>query len=676
MNKKKKLGALVGAVVSAATLLALAPFGVANADSATKGDNDGSTPLTLVDPGKNVGATIKVMAEAKNLSGHTFAAVRLGTYKAASVDSNGNLTGFMLDTDQAVLNGSKAALKSIKDFTHDSNYSLDNPVGELASNYLGYKATDNSKNDDETSYDPTANNNATSQWAGGVRDFVTSLTKQTDFITKFTSASADAHTANSGMRAPLSSTNTSFTFSVKQPGLYAIEDVTGGSTNGRTDSIPMLVGTAVFEDTGSGNSKAYANVANGGNKLGEVAMKADMPTILKERVDPSASLDANGGYIQYYIKTQVPLTTGFDHYVFNVKDDSTEPLTYVNDSDHKTVVYVSDTTPDPDTSEIIPSGTYKIYNGDVDGTAITGEPSKGYSHRVLFNFYDTFVGHYKHGQKLLISYWMKFDTKNGDRKNVKNKALLQYSNSVNKQPNSDGNGNDNNSGNNGSTGGSGSSDNGGDNNNGPGDGDGSSSEVGTQLYDFNLFNKLYGDKGVALTGSEFQLFKSADNSASKAADLGEPLHFAAGADGSGVYSRSTKPEDKVTNLTPSTTKGDEGKITIKDLDAGDYVVKQVKGATGVRNLFLPQFTVTVGADTAGAAYVKNSNDNWNLKLVTASDNAPNKTVTVNNVTAVSQLPLTGSAGIALVLLAIVVLAMVAVGTTVLERRHKAARRAK
>ncbi|MDF7640097.1 hypothetical protein PT279_00560 [Bifidobacterium sp. ESL0784] len=667
MNKKKKLSALVGAVVSAATLLAFAPFGVANADPASHGDNDGSTPLTLVDPGKNVGATIKVMASPQNISGHTFAAIRVGTYKAASVDNNGALTGFMLDTDPGVLTGAKTALNSIPGFTHDTNYSTDNPVGELASQYLGFTATDNSTNKDTTSYDPTAQSNKTSMWAGGVRDFVTSLTKQSDFAAKQQAAAANANVASSGMRAPVSTTNTSFDVPVSQPGLYAIEDVTGGSTNGGTNSIPMLVGTAVYSDLGSGNSKAYAAVANGGQALGQVSMKNDLPTIVKERADKNQALGDNNGYIQYYIKTQVPLTTGFKHYVFNVQDDSTDPLTYVNDSTHKTQVFVKNTAPDPDTDTAIPSNSYSILNSDVDGTSVTGAPSNGYAHRIVFNFYDTFVGHYRHGDQILISYWMKFDVDHGDRKNVKNMAKMEYSDDVNNQPTDSGNGNANNSGNNGHTSGSGSSSNNGGNSNGD---NGGSSVVDNTLYGVSLINKLYGDNGAKLAGSEFRLFRSTDTS------LSNPLHFAVDPSNPGVYSLSTKPGDTLTNVTPASSGTNMGKIQLKDLDGGDYVVKQVKGATGVRSLFLPQFKLTVGKNSAGATYVKNSADNWNLQLVSASDNAPDGTVTVNNVTAVSQLPLTGSAGIALIVLAIVALSLVAAGTTVLKRRHEAARRAK
>ncbi|WEV59102.1 hypothetical protein OZX67_00515 [Bifidobacterium sp. ESL0728] len=660
MNKKKKLSAIVGAVVSAATLLAFAPFGVANAGPATGGDNDGSTPLTLVDPGANVGATIKVMASPKYISGHTFAAVRVGTYKAASADSS-SLTGFVLDTDPGVLTGSKTALNSISSFQHDNNYSLNNPVGELASKYLGFTPTDNSMNKDTTSYDPTVPDNKTSMWAGGVRQFVTTLTQQTDFVARQQAAAANANTPNSGMTAPVNNTSSSFEVPVGEPGLYVIEDVTGGSTNGGTNSIPMLVGTAVYSDLGSGSTKAYTAVANGG-QLGQVSMKNDLPTVTKERVDKKP-LGADGGYIHYYIKTQVPLTTGFQHYVFNVQDDSTTPLTYVNDGNHKTKVFVKNV--DVDNDAEIPSNSYNITNSDIDSTEVTGMPSTNYAHRIVFNFYDTFVGHYTHGDPIVISYWMKYDL-NGDRNNVKNKAMLEYSDDVNNQANMMGNGNANNAPNNGHTSGSGSAtSNNGNNSNGT---SGSISVVDNTLYGVSLLNKLYGDDGAKLVGSEFRLFRSDD--------LTTPLHFAADPSNPGVYSLSTKPADTLTNLTPAASGDNLGKIQLKDLDGGDYVVKQVKGATNVRNLFLPQFTLTVGSDAAGAPFVKNGGDNWNLNLVTASNNATNGTVTVNNVAAISQLPLTGSAGIALIVLAVVALSMVAAGTTVLKRRHNAARQAK
>ncbi|NEG89548.1 SpaA isopeptide-forming pilin-related protein [Bifidobacterium aerophilum] len=91
-------------------------------------------------------------------------------------------------------------------------------------------------------------------------------------------------------------------------------------------------------------------------------------------------------------------------------------------------------------------------------------------------------------------------------------------------------------------------------------------------------------------------------------------------------------------VTSATVDGKNGVVTFNGLGAGTYTIEEVTPADGYSNQFKPKFDVTIAAD--GTVTFASTADS--LGLVAANDD--NTAVTVKNVKAISQLPLTGSIG--------------------------------
>ena len=85
------------------------------------------------------------------------------------------------------------------------------------------------------------------------------------------------------------------------------------------------------------------------------------------------------------------------------------------------------------------------------------------------------------------------------------------------------------------------------------------------------------------------------------------------------------------------TSGDGGKVTFKGLAAGTYTVQETKVPNGFLQNVKPEFTVTIDKD----GNVSFTQDAWHL--------VDPQTVTVKNVKSVTQLPLTGAAGITMLI---------------------------
>ena len=121
--------------------------------------------------------------------------------------------------------------------------------------------------------------------------------------------------------------------------------------------------------------------------------------------------------------------------------------------------------------------------------------------------------------------------------------------------------------------------------------------------------------------------------------------------------------------------GKNGKVRIDGLKGGDLVIEETKVADGFAD-FKPSFTVHNGdlaADEPGTVVKYSRTDAQDPnKLVTVSNNAYN--VTVKNVTSITQLPLTGAAGIALfTVIAAALLGAGAFGAVRMRRQASAGR---
>lgn len=151
----------------------------------------------------------------------------------------------------------------------------------------------------------------------------------------------------------------------------------------------------------------------------------------------------------------------------------------------------------------------------------------------------------------------------------------------------------------------------------------------TTVYtnDFTLKKVGVGDDTEFLAGAQFTI----QNSKGEYGKYSE-----------GVWSwTTTKPAADVADaahgvFSPSTKDGYE----FQNLAAGDYTIKEIKAPNNYSSTFLPEFTVTVNNDHKGKVSVTEK-DGDNYGLVTVEESV----ITVKNVKNVTQLPLTGAAGI-------------------------------
>ncbi|PKU90945.1 FimA fimbrial subunit-like protein [Bifidobacterium pseudolongum subsp. globosum] len=103
------------------------------------------------------------------------------------------------------------------------------------------------------------------------------------------------------------------------------------------------------------------------------------------------------------------------------------------------------------------------------------------------------------------------------------------------------------------------------------------------------------------------------------------------------------------------TSGADGKVTFKGLAAGTYTVKETKVPAGYLQNVKPEFTVTIGKD-GNATF---GTDTWGLVNTNAQ--------TIKNVKSVTQLPLTGAAGITMLI--VVALLLGGAGALIGVRSH-------
>ena len=123
-----------------------------------------------------------------------------------------------------------------------------------------------------------------------------------------------------------------------------------------------------------------------------------------------------------------------------------------------------------------------------------------------------------------------------------------------------------------------------------------------------------------------------------------------------TISRGNIDEDFTANGGVTTVKSDaNGKVTFKGLAAGTYTVKETKVPDGYLQNVKPEFTVTIDKD----GNVSFTQDTWHLVDTNAG--------TIKNVKSVTQLPLTGAAGITM--LVVVALLLGGAGALIGVRSH-------
>lgn len=278
---------LLAGVATAATLLSGMAFGA------------GSAMADEVEP-----ATITLNGEAGAVKGHTYKAVRIGSYDHASFVEKDGVTyveSLTVNTEAAVAEVATTALDAAVAKGTDWNTGdyKDNPVGYVASE-SGYFISSPDK-----------------PWSGNLRNFVSSLVRQADFQTVL--AAATAYTADSD----------TFTISGLEEGLYVVVDTTVSNAKNvdhtQTDSIPMLVGTKVNGKDFEGQTLGVVNVKNQTTYINKVIVKNNREWVgTTERV---------GDIVTFKLTSQVPLTVGYLNtaekpYRFSIGDTMSKGLTF------------------------------------------------------------------------------------------------------------------------------------------------------------------------------------------------------------------------------------------------------------------------------------------------------------------------------------------------------------
>lgn len=646
MSMHDSMRRFAAVAVSAVTLLALSPMGAANA-AGPSADEPISVPVVGTE-------TITIQGDEAMLKGHQFKAVRVGTYQNATGDaSTGSLSGVAVGTDSAVLKDAEDALASVRDIPADSGY-VHNPMGEVVAHWLGY-ASSNANNRDTTS----DSGSAADAWDGVLRKFVTKLSSSKQFQDVLSQNAVATGTVSDPDKDSQAGAKATMKIEVPSAGIYVLDDVTDKAAvpSAGKNSIPMLVGTGITV-----GGTVYSQLD--GRMLGLVDIKNDAPSVSKE-LDPSKMNNASiGGVLNYKLTGAVPLTTGFNHYIYTMVDrPSSLGLHYVDGSAVVTIkdaagklITLTEGTDYTVTAHVNPASAFKSTAADA---------SNDY---VIFDLSPSILDSRFHYQNLITVTYKMMVTDDADGTALKNGVTLSYSNDVNHQPAAserDGKTHatiDPTTGvvTDGGTDGSLVSDS-----VKPGAG------VSTAyMRNFSLVAKSKAALDAAsdadkakvpgLPGAVFSLLQTTNRSS-------DPIKFLKVGDG--VYKRAALQDSKDSRYTADLAVGSNGMVSIAGLSDGDYTVTEITDPTGYSSLCKPSFIVTLGPDTSDESKTMYTNRADVLGLVDAqssmiaSDGNP---IVVRAVTSVSQLPLTGGAGIALGLL---VIAVLAVATALLVMAH-------
>ena len=684
-----QLKKLVAGLASTAMLLSCLVIGAsaANADDAVVALADDATAA----------ASITVTGDAAAVKGHTFKAVRIGTYTYARYNADKeSVSDLTVETDASVKQALTNVLNGVDPqwSTSHSEYA-DNPAGFIAAT-MGYVDGDTDRTDSGSASQP--------KWSGKLRNVLTKLVQEQDFDNMLPMGLTNCVTQGDSTGKA--------TFTNLPQGFYVIVDTTTGApiSQDKTDaerdnyraSIPMAVGTKVVNS--DGQQFDLVNAKGVASNLGTVEVKNDRPTIAKSitgikdgkdnktgtnvknpGTEGNAGVAQVGDTVEYTLSnTVVPNATGYDtqkfKYTFKITDTLYKGQTFNND----VKVRLLGDTPDKDITltgtDIANGSTFDPSEADYSIAYGTTEvnntkPAEGSSDKDLTyrnGTAQTFVidlSAYVGGYRDASGTWVQ--GKGFDPNYIGRKFVITYSTTLNNDaivvPD-------------------GSNDNGVKltYSNQPGSeetGDHTTPDTQVFMGKFALqkTNGVKDDNGnyKNLAGAEFQVKKQGENTA---------LYFVKQSEG--VYKLSEQQEagEGVTN---TLTVGQNGRLDLTGLE-GTYTVTETKQPAGYSGAFLPTFDVTVHttAEQIGSA-IDNSaeatnwkattsvslagGDFWKLVTKNAENDGVNDSMSVaeapqiniKNVTSISELPKTGGAG--LVMAAFVAVIAFVIGGVALKR---------
>lgn len=559
-----KLRKLFAGVAAAATLLSGMALG---AGSAMAADPAGSATITLS------GATNAV-------KGHAYKVVKIGSYDYSSIKQDGKVEGVHVATDAATAEAAATVLTQV--LNNNSNWN----AGDYKDNPVGYVAAHS---------DMFASSTA-EPWTGKLRDFVSSLVRQSEFQTAL--AGATEHVADSD----------TYTINGLKDGLYIVIDTTADNADGvdhkHTNSIPMLVATKIdghdFADQTLGN----INVKNQPTDINKV--------IVKDNKDMTGTTEKVGDTVTFKLTSKVPLTVGYLNtvdkpYRFQMTDTMSKGLTFSGV-----------------TSVTIGNKTLKAANADANADAdhyqLTKKDNQQYNDTDTENkattlLFDLSNAVHAAGQNAVSS---TVDAKAADTITITYTAILNKD-AIHAQNGANPNRVDLDYSHN-------PADNSKHHVPGP--------EVKVYTYDFG-FTKVKADGQTSLDGAKFTIKKG-----------DQYLKFN---ETTGLWENGTA-NDKFTSV--------DGKFEFNGLGEGTYDIEETDVPEGYLSVTKARFQVVITAtrkdtnnnvlDNDYTVKFMNGNNGFNMLTNLKADNtADNGGAKVKNITSITQLPLTGATGIAI-----------------------------
>lgn len=689
-------------VISGLAALGIALSGMAlGTSSAWAEDSDTTTgpiPAGSIKTDKNAEGTITISGGAVD---HTFNGYKLGYLTSISYNqiesenfASASMTGYTLETNSNYLTQIEAALDGIKDteatgaadktlkgrYLADKNYcgsecgatGNPNPLGWFFANYGG-------------GYENKAS------WGGsktGAASDATDASILRQFATRVSAAIAQMSPAPTDVKG-LKSSEAGRSTDVEQ-GYYLLRDVTtigAGSTIKETQSAPILVSTTYKVKIGTTpvtfvkDGKTSGGAADG-KTLGEVSLKNSAPKVAKQVVtDENGTAQAQPDYaigdtVTYELKSTLPYYTGYSidkTYDREGDTDAAKARTYniIDTASAGLTVNLtkteSGTTPAVASVKVTPAEGGEAITltegADFDvkpGTAPTTDPYNGGSTTIidLGKYVNMVDGSKSATEGVLENGTVTVIFKATLNKNAKisdpdklqgnpNKVELQYSNNPENMDSK---------------------------HTTPGD------TVNVYTYQFQL--KKTDKGGTALQNAEFTVKITGGIGTNDNAHVNK--YLAKDNSGEWTYAGSEDAAYKFTS-------GEGGIVSgLTGLDSGTYEVHETKAPEGYTQAFLPKFSVTITPTAkAGTETAFGGTGTYTIDQVAFSDKTTvnngyvtdasqvNGTgifqYTIYNAKNLTELPMTGGAGLVAIIAVGVLLA--GAGTAAAVRSRKSTSRA-
>ncbi|GAA0640781.1 SpaA isopeptide-forming pilin-related protein [Bifidobacterium pullorum] len=462
-------------------------------------------------------------------------------------------------------------------------------------------------------------NSGDAPYSGVLRDFVTKLYDDANFVKLITSTMTTT-----------TDTGASRTYTMAAPGVYLIVDE-GATTvgNAATQAIPMLVGTQIKVNVGATDKPVVPGIPDANGYLGGVVNLKNELTPVKKTVSGEGATPGVGDTRTYTIAGEVPNWVGKDlsdtanpQPVFTFTDtpgkgqtvDFSSIKVYVDknnngEAEEGESITAYDQISNPNGYVLTGTGVFASPTGSIDADFVSGSDPQ-----VLSSFTVTLTAYMKTiaqdteyiGKPVVLTYEV---TVNADAVNLEG----NIANTVEVN-------------NNGST------------------NEASASLPKPQTITFRKTDRDNND----LANAQFSLVKQGDTDAVKVSETttGTPGSYIVDPV-TGVQADGTRTVDQdgtVTSRNPLVS-GTDGMVTVAGLGEGTYTVTETHAPDGFIEVGLPSFTVTIGHDANGnptVDYGKGS-DPFGLVTLPTNDNP----LKVMNVRSITQLPLTGAAGITL-----------------------------